>query len=108
MIVSKTVRIKIAPNNATYWKSLGYPVGSTGGRAGKNTGQELEVLIEHLKAGSNVVVECLCESCGKGFSNRFCRRTDICGSCRLSESAKGNKYGSINRQIPIPFKEEIE
>lgn len=107
MLLSKYAYIKIAPVNSKYWKGLGYDINSTGGRAGKNTGQRIKVSVSHLTSGSNINVSCRCNSCGKKYIQRYSRNKEMCESCRRSLMMKNNNYGTNNRLHDIPKKEDL-
>ena len=102
MILSKKTYVKICPSNYKHWKQIGYDVQSTGGRGGKNTGQRIKVLVSELLSGSNVMVSCICDECGKKYTQRFCRDTDICYPCRKITIMKGNSYGNKNKGKKLP------
>jgi len=102
MIISKFAFTKISPANITYWKSLGYDTGPTGGRAGKNTGTRLKVSVSELKPKSNINVACRCDQCSKKYISRFSRHNGFCYSCFSSNKMKGNTNGKANKGKEIP------
>ena len=103
MIIQETAIIKISPSNYTYWKNKGYDVGKTGGRAGKNTKDNLlTVKVSDLQSGSNVSIRCKCDLCGTEYDQRYCRNTFTCYKCRRSIAAKGNTYGKANKGKILP------
>lgn len=60
----------------------------------------IEVSTDHLKAKSNVQVECWCERCEAFFTKRFNQYSQYCNDCNKIEQNKlhiGNKYGSVNK-----------
>lgn len=101
MLLSRFAYVRIAPNNWTYWKKLGYEVGKTGGRAGINTtGLRIKVQTNQLQPNSNVVVACACETCGRTYLQRFSRSHKLCGKCGENVTKIGNTYGESNRGKP--------
>lgn len=98
MILSRFVFTKLSPSNVEYWKSKGYPVFPVGGRAGKNTGRRIKVRVSDLKPGSNAQVSCRCDFCGQKYLQRYSRNTDVCYTCRKSNSMKGNTYGKNKKE----------
>jgi hypothetical protein len=97
MIITETIKMKIAPNNYNYWKNKGYEVSPTGGRGGRNTGQIIEVLVKDLSDKSNVIVECKCNSCEKEYKIKYSNNTSVCYTCRQSIKMKHNKLGKANK-----------
>lgn len=95
MILQEKIWIKIVPKVAKYWKSKGYPT---------EVGKEILVKTTDLPPKSQRYIDCQCDICNKIFKQRFSRRKDICGNCRMSATSKGNTYGSSNRKYKVPSK----
>lgn len=52
---------------------------------------------------SKSTVNCICDRCGRYYTQRFHRNTDICyAPCRKLEQLKGNSYGSGNKGKQVP------
>lgn len=103
MILSKFVETRVVPRTANEWAELGYRVPKKVPREGV----PLKVRIEHLKAGSNIEVECRCDDCGIEYTTRFCRHNGYCYSCFSRRKMLGNKLGEKNAD-ELPSKTEIE
>ncbi len=97
MIISKTVKTKISANNFKYFKELGYDLIPLGAPKHGFKNQIIDVRIEHLKPGSNIDVECVCDKCSEHYTQRFCRNTDVCYECRSGKFKLGNKIGTKNK-----------
>lgn len=98
MIITKTVPIKVNATNHKYFKELGYDVIDLGSPRWGFKYETIQVSVEHLLPNSNSKVECICDKCGRQYTQRFSRDTDICYSpCRKSDSMEGNNYGSANK-----------
>lgn len=98
MIIDKFVTVKGHPKNYVFYKKLGYDV---------KIGKEFSVVVDHLKPGSSVVINCKCDNCNaessmeyrfyfsytKGLSDSY-----YCISCKGIKSKKTNieKYGFDN------------
>lgn len=104
MIITEKIKIKLCWNNKKYWKSLNYDVENI--FIPKN-GILFEVYAKDLKKGSNEKVKCKCDVCGVEYIQRFCRNTDVCGTCVKKNVMKGNINGSKNIKYSIPSKEKI-
>ena len=97
MIISKTVKIKIVPQNFKYFVEHGYELTPLGAVKHGFEYYSIDVKVEHLKSGSNSDVECVCDKCGTQYTQRFCRNTDVCYECRREKRMSGNNYGSANK-----------
>jgi 5-methylcytosine-specific restriction endonuclease McrA len=95
MIITDTVEIKISVSNMKYWKEMGYQFDNPAPRWGIIP--KIEVLVDHLQKNSNVEVDCLCDKCGKKYTQRYSRNTRVCYPCRKAESMIGNTLGENNR-----------
>ena len=84
-----------------YWKQFGYTV-IAGGRAGKNNGARIKVLVSQLLPNSNIYIACLCNECNTKFLQRFSRNKEICNLCRKQKFMRGNTYGTIHKGKKIP------
>ncbi|QLA10573.1 hypothetical protein TH2_005 [Shewanella phage Thanatos-2] len=102
MIISKTVEIKIVPNNFKYFTNLGYKLPPLGATKYGFVYYSIHVKIRDLKPSSNVVVECKCGRCGEIYTQRLCRNTDICYLCRKKDALIGNNFGSANKGKKVP------
>ena len=60
MILDKIVKIRTNGKSIKYYRDLGYD-------CGYNT--EIEVKIEHLLKGSNVIIRVACDCCGEEIYN---------------------------------------
>lgn len=100
MIIDQTVKVKIVASNFKYFSELGYELKKLE-RRGANP-QILDVKIEHLKPGSNLSVNCVCDKCKTAYVQRVCRNTDTCYTCRRVEAAIGNTYGKGNKGSTVP------
>lgn len=95
MIISKTVQMKISVSNMNYWRNVGYEFENPAPKWGIIP--IIEVKVEDLQINSCVVVECVCDNCGKEYKNRYSRRTDLCCTCIASKNMIGNTLGSKNK-----------
>lgn len=100
MILDEYVETKIAVNTYQYWHSLGYNVAKPTPR--NNVSQMIQVSIGDLQAGSNVYVNCRCDTCNEDYIQRFCRNTDVCDKCRHTEKMQGNAYGKKRKGMKQP------
>ena len=100
MIIDQTVKVKIVASNFKYFSELGYELNKLE-RRGANP-QILDVKIEHLKPGSNVRVNCVCDKCGSNFDKRVYQRTDFCNHCRTVMTGKSNVNGKGNKGNKLP------
>lgn len=113
LVPNQLVSVKIVPSNCVYWASKGYSFDKVHPRWGEVT--HIRVRASDLKPNSNVKVDCICDLCGRDYTNRFSRNKDVCYPCRKSIAIKGNMYGKKNRPTKerppkklVPSKEELE
>ena len=100
MIIDQTVKVKISSGNFRHFSELGYLLRKL--ERQNTNAQVLDVKIEHLKAGSNVRVNCVCDKCGSNFDKRIYQRTDFCNHCRTVITGKSNVNGKGNKGNKIP------
>lgn len=100
MIVQKTVDIKIVPATKKYWEQI----------IGKSftVGSIINVDVDRLPPKSNILVDCICDSCARKYTQRVYRDTSICGYCKSSLRMKGNSFGSKNVIYDVPPKKELD
>lgn len=105
MIVDKTVKVNVSLSNIKYLKSLGYDVEFINPRW-SNEKLYIDMKVEHLKENSNITMNCICDSCGREYKQRFSRNTDICyDPCRKEiarQKTLGNTHGSAHKGKTIP------
>ena len=102
MIISKTVKIKIVPQNFKHFSNLGYKLSPLGAVKHGFEYYSIDVNVDHLKSGSNIDVECVCDKCGEHYTQRFCRNTDTCYECRHKSKMANNTFGSANKGKTVP------
>jgi hypothetical protein len=95
MIVDKFVEVKISSSNYKYWIDKGYSFEKPLPKL--KIIPRINVQVSDLEKGSNTYVNCICDLCNKTYSQRFCRNTDVCESCRKTITTKGNTYGKANK-----------
>lgn len=100
MIIGQTVKVKISSGNFRHFSELGYLLRKL--ERQNTNAQVLDVKIEHLKAGSNVRVNCVCDKCGSNFDKRIYQRTDFCNHCRTVITGKSNVNGKGNKGNKLP------
>lgn len=96
MLLSRYVITTYSCKNKSYFEQFGYTLN-----------KRMKVSVEHLQKGSNASVSCRCDVCNKKYIQRFSRDHDVCGDCKAISKMKGNNYGSSNRKVDVPSKEEL-
>ena len=110
MILDKFVNIVGHPRNYSYYKKLGYDV---------VVGKEFDVIPNHLKSGSPVVINCQCDACHRDISMEFrfyfsytkgISEPYYCVSCKGIKSKKTSveKYGVDNPMKSDSVKEILK
>lgn len=102
VIISKFVKVKVSASNFKYLKELGYELKPLVAPRWGGVPEEIDMKIEHLKPGSNLRVECICDLCNTKFTKKFTGRHDLCNKCRSSDVMKGNTYGKANKDKILP------
>jgi len=95
MIKDTTVKVKISASNVARLRELGYEVEYVHPRYGTPTVIDMDV--NHLLPGSNVRVNCICDSCGNDFTRKFCGNKSLCNRCTQSNNMKGNTLGKAHK-----------
>jgi hypothetical protein len=105
MILTKNVTVTISPRNYKHFKSLGY--------GDLNCGYNINVKLEDLNRGSNVIITCKCDNCGliknikyktylkynNEYDKYYCRK---CSQVKLEITnieRYGTKYPLQNKDI---------
>lgn len=89
MILNNDVYVHIYASNINYWKTkLSDP--------NISVGQKIEVCVNDLPPKSNMMIDCVCDSCRRNYSQRRNRNLDVCGYCLSSNRMKNNGLGKKN------------
>lgn len=95
MLKNENVEVLVVPANKRFFKN-------------SELGEIITVPVSSLPPKSNIMLECICDNCGRNFQQRRSRDLSVCGHCRLKSKMKNNKYGSGNIKHEIPSKTELQ
>jgi DNA-binding phage protein len=90
MILNDTIEIKIHSNTINYWKNKSPKYQNV------SIGNTVTVSVHDLPSKSNIMIDCVCDSCKRRYSQRRSRNLNFCGYCITSNRMKNNKLGSKN------------
>lgn len=106
MLLNKKIKIKTGSQNFKYYKELGYKFDSMK--------DEIEINIEHLTKGSQVIVDVSCDYCGKILHipyKRYIKYTSICEKYACSDKECSNQkikdVCSIKYGVENPFQADF-
>lgn len=117
MYLFDEIEVPLSGLNIQYYENLGYDIPRMQSKNNKNKmivprGSKIRIKVDDLPSGSNILVPCVCDFCGKKFVRQYniiCRmhkngnRMDSCGSddCKNKciADTKINKYGTTNTAI---------
>ena len=100
MIKNSEIVVAICSANKKYWEKV---LDKT-----LSIGNSITTNVELLPGKSNVMIDCVCDNCGRNYTQRRSRDLSVCGYCKTKKRMTNNSYGTKNKKYQTPSKKELQ